>query len=173
MIPLYVRNTLLEKNGTTPGGDQTYDTMSTDRRYTHYMGRPLNRFEPDGDKHMLTTMSGLSISSNKSDTFKKLSNISNSNLLSESSIYSITTASSNTTTKHNMKHSTINNNSIMNKKLNDEKLSKQRKEYRDIRKIIHQEMEKAKDLPLSHSLVRMAFKDPLPSLTELKYLDEI
>jgi hypothetical protein len=62
MIPLYVRNTLMEKNGTTPGGDQAYmDAMSADRRYTHYLGRPLNRFEPDGDKAASQTMSGLSI----------------------------------------------------------------------------------------------------------------
>ena len=62
MIPLYVRNTLMEKNGTTPGGDQAYmEAMSADRRYTHYMGRPLNRFEPDGDKAASQTMSGLSI----------------------------------------------------------------------------------------------------------------
>jgi hypothetical protein len=47
MLPLYVRNTLIEKNGTTPGGDQSAITMAVDRRYSHYLGRPLNRFEPD------------------------------------------------------------------------------------------------------------------------------
>ena len=31
----------------TPGGDQNYEAMAKDRRYTHYLGRPLNRFEPD------------------------------------------------------------------------------------------------------------------------------
>ena len=46
LLPLYVRNTLIEKNGTTPGGDQTQEIMALDRRYSHYMGRPLNRFEP-------------------------------------------------------------------------------------------------------------------------------
>lgn len=46
LVPLYVRNTLLEKNGTTPGGDQTQAIMSQDARYTHTFGRPLNRFEP-------------------------------------------------------------------------------------------------------------------------------
>jgi len=46
MLPLYVRNTLFEKNGTSAGGDQTNETMSKDGRYTHNFGRPLNRFEP-------------------------------------------------------------------------------------------------------------------------------
>ena len=31
----------------TPGGDQNYEVMAKDRRYTHYLGRPLNRFEAD------------------------------------------------------------------------------------------------------------------------------
>lgn len=47
MLPLYVRNTLVEPNGSTPGGDQVQDVMALDRRYSHYIGRPLNRFEPD------------------------------------------------------------------------------------------------------------------------------
>lgn len=48
MLPLFVRNTLIESNGTTPGGDQTHDIMALDTRYSHYIGRPLNRFEtPD------------------------------------------------------------------------------------------------------------------------------
>lgn len=34
----------------TPGGDQNYEAMAKDRRYTHYLGRPLNRFEPEEDK---------------------------------------------------------------------------------------------------------------------------
>lgn len=46
MLPLYVRNTLFETNGTSPGGDQTNETMSKDSRYTHGFGRPFNRFEP-------------------------------------------------------------------------------------------------------------------------------
>jgi hypothetical protein len=33
--------------GVTPGGDQNYEVMAKDRRYTHYLGRPLNRFEAD------------------------------------------------------------------------------------------------------------------------------
>ena len=46
LVPLYVRNTLVESNGCYPGGDQTKDTMAKDARYTHTFGRQLNRFEP-------------------------------------------------------------------------------------------------------------------------------
>jgi hypothetical protein len=45
LVPLYVRNTLVESNGCTPGGDQTQKIMALDSRYTHTFGRPLNRFE--------------------------------------------------------------------------------------------------------------------------------
>lgn len=47
MLPLYVRSTLVEKNGTSVDGDQTLEVMAKDRRYMHHIGRVLNRFEPD------------------------------------------------------------------------------------------------------------------------------
>ena len=46
LLPLYVRNTLIEVNGTSPNGDQTQEVLSKDRRYSHYHGRPFVRFEP-------------------------------------------------------------------------------------------------------------------------------
>jgi hypothetical protein len=46
LLPLYVRNTLIEVNGTSANGDQSQDVLSQDRRYSHYHGRPLVRFEP-------------------------------------------------------------------------------------------------------------------------------
>lgn len=46
LLPLYVRNTLIEVNGTSANGDQTQEVLSKDRRYSHYHGRPLVRFEP-------------------------------------------------------------------------------------------------------------------------------
>jgi hypothetical protein len=46
LLPLYVRNTLIEVNGTSANGDQTQEVLSRDRRYSHYHGRPLIRFEP-------------------------------------------------------------------------------------------------------------------------------
>ena len=45
LLPLYVRNTLIEVNGTSANGDQTQEVLSKDRRYSHYHGRPLVRFE--------------------------------------------------------------------------------------------------------------------------------
>eukprot|EP00604_Paraphysomonas_vestita_P000896 CAMPEP_0174820074 /NCGR_PEP_ID=MMETSP1107-20130205/3645_1 /TAXON_ID=36770 /ORGANISM="Paraphysomonas vestita, Strain GFlagA" /LENGTH=144 /DNA_ID=CAMNT_0016034679 /DNA_START=314 /DNA_END=745 /DNA_ORIENTATION=- len=45
-VPLYVRSTLFEVNGTTPGGDQTYAKMSHDRRYSHQLGRTMASLEP-------------------------------------------------------------------------------------------------------------------------------
>eukprot|EP01040_Poterioochromonas_malhamensis_P004710 gene4710-5046_t len=46
VVPLYVRNTLLEKEGTSISGDPTQDELAMDRRYAHYVGRPLVRFNP-------------------------------------------------------------------------------------------------------------------------------
>lgn len=46
LLPLYVRNTLIELNGTSANGDQSQEVLSRDRRYSHYHGRPLIRFEP-------------------------------------------------------------------------------------------------------------------------------
>lgn len=46
LLPLYVRNTLIELNGTSANGDQSQEVLSQDRRYSHYHGRPLVRFEP-------------------------------------------------------------------------------------------------------------------------------
>lgn len=39
---------------------------------------------------------------------------------------------------------------------------------REIKKL----QQEVKDTPLSHSLVRLVFEKPLPSLADLKYLDE-
>ncbi len=47
MLPLFQRNTLMELNGVSSGGDQNYLVMAGDRRYSHYVGRALNRFDPD------------------------------------------------------------------------------------------------------------------------------
>jgi hypothetical protein len=68
LLPLYVRNTLIEKNGSTPGGDQTQDIMALDRRYSHYMGRPLNRFEPSKSLHTMTSVNSLGLPTIKSSS---------------------------------------------------------------------------------------------------------
>jgi hypothetical protein len=50
MLPLYVRNTLQESNGTSPGGDQSHEVMSLDTRYSHDLGRAINRFETQHER---------------------------------------------------------------------------------------------------------------------------
>lgn len=45
-VPMYVRNTLFETNGTTEGGDQTLENMSKDSRYSAQMGRTMQSLEP-------------------------------------------------------------------------------------------------------------------------------
>ena len=45
MLPLYVRNTLIEKNGTSLDGDQTQEVLKKDRRYNHTYGRSNAVFE--------------------------------------------------------------------------------------------------------------------------------
>ena len=45
LLPLYVRNTLIEHNGTSVGGDQTQEVLRKDRRYNHTYGRAVAVFE--------------------------------------------------------------------------------------------------------------------------------
>jgi hypothetical protein len=45
LLPLYVRNTLIEHNGTSEEGDQTQDVLQKDRRYNHTWGRSVAVFE--------------------------------------------------------------------------------------------------------------------------------
>jgi hypothetical protein len=45
-VPMYVRNTLFENNGTSDGGDQTYENMGKDSRYSGQLGRTMQALEP-------------------------------------------------------------------------------------------------------------------------------
>jgi hypothetical protein len=45
-VPLYVRSTLFETNGTSPGGDQTYASMAKDRTYSYQLGRSMAALAP-------------------------------------------------------------------------------------------------------------------------------
>ena len=45
-VPMYVRNTLFETNGTSDGGDQTFENMSKDSRYSAQVGRTMQTLEP-------------------------------------------------------------------------------------------------------------------------------
>jgi hypothetical protein len=44
-VPLYVRTTLFETNGTSASGDQTYAAMAKDRRYSAQLGRAMATLE--------------------------------------------------------------------------------------------------------------------------------
>lgn len=109
MLPLYVRNTLLEKNGTTPGGDQPFEVMAADRRYSHYIGRPLNRFEPNSVDNVNLNNSDLLKSitidtkSGKSPTTKSNINHEHSNSHSDSYSNSYGSSYSNSKTVKNSK----------------------------------------------------------------------
>ncbi len=45
-VPLYARNTLFEDNGCTEAGDQTYENMGKDSRYSAQIGRTMQSLEP-------------------------------------------------------------------------------------------------------------------------------
>lgn len=162
MLPLYVRNTLIEKNGTTPGGDQAYDVMSTDRRYSHYVGRPLNRFEPDETKlKMDDGFAGI----NEEILRSSLSNPARQMKLMTSALAKSLQTKAPPGPRPLTKKE-------LQQQAEQEKLELAKKEHRQERRLIHEEMEKAKGLPLTKSLVRMAFRDPLPSLASLAFLDD-
>jgi hypothetical protein len=44
-VPLYVRSTLMEIEGSSINGDPTQVELAADRRYSHYVGRPFVRFK--------------------------------------------------------------------------------------------------------------------------------
>jgi hypothetical protein len=47
LLPLYVRNSQLESNGTSTFGDQTQEVLSKDRRYNHTFGRSFAVMETE------------------------------------------------------------------------------------------------------------------------------
>ena len=133
--------------------------MATDRRYSHYVGRPLNRFEPEETTLKMNNSAFHTIKdslSNPNRQLKLMQSILNKNISN-------------------------NNEQLKNKKIQEKLIEKERiqlekteklREYRQERRLIHEEMEKVKGLPITKSLVRMAFKDPLPGLENLAYLDD-
>jgi hypothetical protein len=75
LLPLYVRNTLIEVNGTSANGDQTQEVLSRDRRYSHYHGRPLVRFEEGSelvDSRQFIKDQGNGFGPNKKEKLDKL-----------------------------------------------------------------------------------------------------
>ena len=163
MLPLYVRNTLIEKNGTSKGGDQTYDMMSTDRRYTHYMGRPLNRFEEFSNEEMpdvsQTGSSGYGTMI-KSRVTKHSLNVEDNSGATRERLRKLKLAEENRARTAELERD------------QREQQRQARQKMREERRLLQIEMDKAKETPLTNSLVRMAFTNPLPDLKDLNFLDE-
>lgn len=161
MVPLYARNTLIEANGTSPGGDQNYLVMAKDRRYSHYVGRPLNRFEPDEAKlKMKDEFNPINLEILKDS----LSNPARQMRLMTSAL-----------AKTLETKAPVPRGPTRKEKQEMEERARKAEEahrHRQERRLIHEEMEKAKGLPLTQSLVRLAFKDPLPSLADLAHVDD-
>lgn len=244
MVPLYVRNTLFEKNGTTPGGDQTQETMAKDRRYSHYIGRPLNRFEPDAARAVGATGTGnsnsnssseaavfhgregsVSVESSASKAHGAWSGESSTvrhakpplgagrrkGLERDAALPALPPAARAATAgtaamagaaalqhrkprqqQHWSKKDTSNGSEVLSQSLGSTEtrrptrkerrqaaaaaqqaqLDAQRREQRRQRKLIRSEMQKVTHLPITKSLVRLAFSNPLPSLEDLQHLDE-
>ncbi len=166
MVPLYVRSTLVEANGTSPGGDQTFDMMATDRRYTHYMGRVLNRFEEAGNSAVdKSTSSGYGQSPKRITATTTAASTASTGR--KDSLATMGSSHSNIITHDPKKHSGTGH-------LSPAALSKEEKHaQREERRKLAVEMKKAKETPLTHSLVRLVFKNPEPSLADLNYLDEL
>jgi hypothetical protein len=161
MLPLYARNTLMETNGTTPGGDQNYLVMAKDRRYSHYVGRPLNRFEPDeGKLKMVDQFQPI----NEEILRDSLSNPERQMRLMASQLAKSARAAQEVADAQKRRE--------LREQAAHEKAEEAKRLHRQERRLIHEEMEKVKGMPLTKSLVRMAFKDPLPSLANLSYLDD-
>jgi hypothetical protein len=72
-VPMYVRNTLFEKNGTSEGGDQTYENMGKDSRYSGQLGRTMQALEPSKSeqKHLRKKMMQSTYGSSHSNSSKE------------------------------------------------------------------------------------------------------
>lgn len=163
MLPLYVRNTLIEKNGTSKGGDQTYDMMSTDRRYTHYMGRPLNRFEEfSNDELQDVSQTGSSGYGTmiKSRVTKHSLNVEDNSGANRERLKKLALAETKRAQTAELERE------------EKERQRQSRHQMREERRLLQIEMDKVKDTPMTSSLLRMAFTNPMPDLKDLNFLDE-
>jgi hypothetical protein len=143
-LPLYVRSTLEEKEGTSLYGDPSQEELAEDRRYSHHLGRPLVRFNPNVAMAQLqhsqvTSDEQHSTEQGAVDPF----DLSTLSLVSSSSLDKVD------------RREKRNEVGLATKELLQEK-----------------EKEEVSHLPITSSLVRMVFNNPEPSLRDLKYLDE-
>lgn len=69
-VPLYVRTTLVEKEGTSKNGDPTQDELALDRRYSHYLGRPMIRFNNPASSTLPSSSAGSSTATTSTATMR-------------------------------------------------------------------------------------------------------
>lgn len=146
-VPLYVRNTLEEKEGTSLHGDPTKEELAQDRRYSHYLGRPLVRFNPSVTlpEHLSSHATGLEKDESKSPRAEAQTSSLTEPVLDLSALTLST----------------------------KERAAQQQKMDKKLRKELKKAQEEVRHLPITNSLVRIVFNNPEPSLSDLKYLDEI
>jgi hypothetical protein len=175
LVPLYVRNTLMEKEGTSQHGDPTQEELSKDRRYSHYIGRPLIRFNPptilpsvaQEEARKAKELVEQERKKKEKEDFLSSKFLKNDlSALNES--FNISSSSSALNTSTNLSSS-----ALVNHKDNVRKeLTTQRKKEKDSQnkeETTHRGFETSE--PLSNSMVRLVFKKE-PDLKDLKYLDD-
>lgn len=150
MVPLYVRNSLEEKEGTSKHGDPCKEELAQDRRYSHYLGRPLVRFNPSVDT--VDAWSSLSSTSRSKDVASIVEDPPKTSS-EEIDDVNLDLAALSLTSK--------------DKKHQAQKLDKK------TRKELKKAQEEVRHLPITNSLVRLVFNNPEPTLSDLKYLDEV
>lgn len=181
VVPLYVRTTLLELEGTSKDGDPTQDELAKDRRYSHYLGRPLIRFNAEDNEQQKKTLNEHSYSNLSSSTRHRHSSSmmqkesldlqqQQSALVKDLTALHFTSSSANDkqSTKSNRLHLPISLSRSISAGQSTAHIQELPVSIKDKKKRV----EDARLNPMTRSLVRMAFTNPDPSLSDLKYLDD-
>eukprot|EP00981_Chlorochromonas_danica_P013136 scaffold5903_cov165-Ochromonas_danica.AAC.11 len=156
VVPLYVRTTLEEEEGTSLLGDPCKEELAQDRRYSHYLGRPLVRFN---EKVVLPTRLATASTSASMSVAKS----------TDKTIEGSSLRSSDQEDDEEMSLDLSSLSFPDMKKRGDAQTAKIDKKTK---KELQKAKEEAGNLPITTSLVRMVFTNPNPTLDDLKFLDE-
>jgi hypothetical protein len=166
IVPLFVRNTLMEKEGTSKHGDPTQEELNRDRRYVHFVGRPLVRFNPP-EEETSTALGSSTADNHKRRTGRNPTSLSPlSHSSSTSSFLKNDLAALNESFASTMKAKPTTADGVGGGGGEQQLDKKIRKENKQL-----QEEVKAMNIPITNSLVRLVFKKE-PSLEDLKYLSD-
>jgi hypothetical protein len=173
MVPLYVRNTLMEKEGTSQHGDPTQEELSKDRRYSHYIGRPLIRFNPPT---VLPSIAQEEARKAKDLAEKERKKKEKEDFLASKFLKNDLSAlneSFNTSSSTFKGSSTLSSTVANNKDSHGKEVMTHKKKEKDSQKsdTLQHDRGFESSEPLSNSLVRLVFKKE-PNLKDLKYLDD-